>query len=90
MNFSKSAPLIAGYARRGARFSRCCDKFLLFRMAVVKPFRGVMYNPAVVGDLGMNFCPPFDAMSPQLEEELLKTVAVQYCEVGACTSGGGG
>ena len=40
-------------------------------MIIARPFRGIFYNPARAGDESLNLSPPFDAMSPQLEEELL-------------------
>jgi uncharacterized protein (DUF1015 family) len=39
-------------------------------MADVRPFRGVRYNEQVVGDLASVICPPYDVITPQMEEEL--------------------
>ena len=39
-------------------------------MAVVRPFRGCRYNPAVVGDLGSVLCPPYDMIDSELKESL--------------------
>src|SRR5262245_39027364 len=34
-------------------------------MATIRPFRGVRYNPAVVGDLQRVVSPPYDVISPE-------------------------
>lgn len=34
-------------------------------MAEIRPFRGLRYNPAKVGDLGSAMCPPYDVISPE-------------------------
>jgi len=34
-------------------------------MALIQPFRGVRYNPAVVGDLQQIVSPPYDVISPE-------------------------
>lgn len=34
-------------------------------MALIRPFRGVRYNPAVVGDLQQVVSPPYDVVSPE-------------------------
>ncbi|MGH8007135.1 MAG: DUF1015 domain-containing protein, partial [Candidatus Binatia bacterium] len=34
-------------------------------MALIRPFRGVRYNPAVVGDLQQVVSPPYDVISPE-------------------------
>lgn len=34
-------------------------------MATIRPFRGVRYNPAVVGDLQFVVSPPYDVISPE-------------------------
>ncbi len=39
-------------------------------MADIRPFRGVHYNPALVKDLGQVICPPYDIISPQVQQEL--------------------
>ncbi len=41
-------------------------------MAIVKPFRGVIYNTNIVGNLSLNLCPPFDAISSELQKDLLQ------------------
>ncbi len=44
-------------------------------MAEVRPFSGVHYNLSIVGDLSQVICPPYDIITPQLEQEL-------YCRSG--------
>ncbi len=39
-------------------------------MAQVLPFRGIRYNPSVVGELDAVIAPPYDVISPALQEEL--------------------
>ena len=39
-------------------------------MADIQPFRAVRYNPDVAGDVSLHVCPPFDAITPQLQQEL--------------------
>lgn len=39
-------------------------------MADIRPFRGVHYNPALVKNLSKVICPPYDIISPQLQQEL--------------------
>lgn len=39
-------------------------------MAEIRPFHGVHYNPALVKDLAKVICPPYDIISPQLQQEL--------------------
>ena len=39
-------------------------------MADVRPFRGVLFNPQVVGRMGDVICPPYDVISPQMQIEL--------------------
>ncbi len=39
-------------------------------MAEIRPFRGVRYNQKLVGDLASVICPPYDVITPQMEEEL--------------------
>ena len=39
-------------------------------MADFKPFRGIRYNPAVAGNLGINVSPPFDMITPALQRDL--------------------
>lgn len=39
-------------------------------MAEILPFRAVYYNSSVVGDLSDVICPPYDIITPRLEDEL--------------------
>ena len=39
-------------------------------MARIHPFRAVYYNALIVGDLSGVICPPYDIISPQMEQEL--------------------
>jgi uncharacterized protein (DUF1015 family) len=39
-------------------------------MAEIHPFRGVHYNPRKVKDLADVICPPYDVISPQMQQEL--------------------
>lgn len=39
-------------------------------MADIRPFRGLRYNQALVPDLSRVVCPPYDVISPQLQQEL--------------------
>lgn len=39
-------------------------------MADIRPFQGVHYNPSLVKNLSKVVCPPYDIISPQLQQEL--------------------
>lgn len=39
-------------------------------MAVIRPFVGTRYNDRAVGDLAQVLAPPYDVISPQMQEEL--------------------
>jgi uncharacterized protein (DUF1015 family) len=39
-------------------------------LAEIQPFRAVRYNPDVAGDVSLHVCPPFDVITPQLQQEL--------------------
>jgi uncharacterized protein (DUF1015 family) len=39
-------------------------------MAEIRPFRGVRYNQELIGDLSSVICPPYDVITPQMEDEL--------------------
>jgi len=39
-------------------------------MAEIRPFRGVRYNQSLVKDLSTVICPPYDIITPQLQQEL--------------------
>ena len=40
-------------------------------MAKVTPFRGWRYNPAVVDDMAAVLCPPYDLITPQVQQALM-------------------
>jgi len=50
-------------------------------MAEVKPFRGVRYNKSMVGDLSAVICPPYDIISPQMEEELYRRSQYNFIRI---------
>ncbi len=39
-------------------------------MAEIRPFRAVRYNQSLIGDLASVICPPYDIISPQMQQEL--------------------
>jgi len=39
-------------------------------MAAVNPFRGWRYNPDTVGDMASVLCPPYDMITPEIQEAL--------------------
>ncbi len=39
-------------------------------MAEIRPFHGVHYNPSLVNDCSLVICPPYDIITPQLQQEL--------------------
>tara|TARA_B110000263_G_scaffold211288_1_gene194169 strand:+ start:5843 stop:7123 length:1281 start_codon:yes stop_codon:yes gene_type:complete len=39
-------------------------------MAELRPFKGIRYNQKISGDLALNVCPPFDSISPSLQNTL--------------------
>ena len=39
-------------------------------MADIRPFQGVHYNPTVIKNLAKVICPPYDIISPQMQQEL--------------------
>ncbi|GAI78778.1 unnamed protein product, partial [marine sediment metagenome] len=44
----------------------------VFRMAEVIPFRGIRYNPGIVGNLADVICPPYDVITPQQQNYYCK------------------
>ena len=40
-------------------------------MAKVTPFRGWRYNPAMVDDMGAVLCPPYDMITPSIQQALM-------------------
>ena len=41
-------------------------------MAIIKPFRGIRFNNKIIKNPGLNISPPFDAITPELNESLQK------------------
>ena len=41
-------------------------------MARVSPFRGLRYNPEAVEDIGDVLCPPYDLITPQIQQALME------------------
>jgi len=39
-------------------------------VAEIRPFRGIHYNQSVVSDLSTVICPPYDVITPQMQQEL--------------------
>jgi uncharacterized protein (DUF1015 family) len=50
-------------------------------MSVIKPFNGLVYNPAKVGDMTKIVCPPYDVISPEHEVTLKKRSPFNYIHV---------
>jgi len=40
-------------------------------MPEIRPFRGVRYNPGVIGDMGAVIAPPYDIVSPAMRARLV-------------------
>ena len=53
-------------------------------MARVTPFRGWRYNPAMVDDMAVVLCPPYDLITPQIQQALMDkhTLNVIHLEAG--------
>lgn len=47
-------------------------------MAEIRPFRGVYYNQLLVSDLAEVICPPYDIITPQLQQELYHRCAYNF------------
>jgi uncharacterized protein (DUF1015 family) len=41
-------------------------------LADIRPFRGTHYNPSLVKDLAKVICPPYDIITPQMQQELYR------------------
>ncbi len=50
-------------------------------MADIRPFQGVHYNSAVVKDLAKVICPPYDIITPQLQQELYQRSDYNYVRI---------
>lgn len=47
----------------------------------VKPFRGLLYNERLLGQIGRLSCPPYDIISPQQERNLKKSSPYNFCNI---------
>jgi uncharacterized protein (DUF1015 family) len=47
-------------------------------VAEIRPFRGVRYNQGLVKDLASVICPPYDIITPQLQQELYHRSAYNF------------
>ena len=59
-------------------------------MADVRPFRGIHYNPARAGDLGLNVSPPFDMITAALQRDLYERSAYNIVRLELSRRGLGG
>ena len=50
-------------------------------MAEIYPFRSVRYNQSIVKDLSEVICPPYDIISPQLEQELYRRSQYNFIRI---------
>ncbi|MBF0619667.1 MAG: DUF1015 domain-containing protein [Candidatus Omnitrophica bacterium] len=50
-------------------------------MSVIKPFKGYVYDAAKVGDINKVVCPPYDVISPELEQVLQKRSPYNFIHV---------
>ena len=50
-------------------------------MAEIRPFRGVRYNPQIITDLSTVICPPYDIISPQMQQELYQRNEYNFVRV---------
>jgi uncharacterized protein (DUF1015 family) len=50
-------------------------------MSVIKPFHGITYNPAKVGDMNKIVCPPYDVIPPEHEINLKKRSAYNFIHI---------
>lgn len=50
-------------------------------MADIRPFRGVHYSPAAVGDLAGVICPPYDIITPQMQLELYRRSEFNFVRI---------
>jgi len=50
-------------------------------MAEIRPFKGVRYNLPVVGDLAKVICPPYDIISPELQDRLYQNSEYNFVRI---------
>lgn len=50
-------------------------------MAEIRPFQGLHYNPSLVKDLAKVICPPYDIISPQMQDELYQRSEYNFVRI---------
>jgi uncharacterized protein (DUF1015 family) len=50
-------------------------------LAEIRPFQGVYYNKSLVKDLAAVICPPYDVISPQIQQELYRRSDFNFVRV---------
>jgi len=50
-------------------------------LADIRPFHGVHYNPSLVKDLAQVICPPYDIITPQMQQELYQRSEYNFVRV---------
>jgi uncharacterized protein (DUF1015 family) len=50
-------------------------------MADIRPFQGVRYNQQIITDLASVICPPYDIISPQLQDELYRSSEFNFVRI---------
>jgi uncharacterized protein (DUF1015 family) len=50
-------------------------------LADIRPFQGVHYNPTVIKNLAKVICPPYDIISPQLQQELYQRSEYNFVRI---------
>ena len=50
-------------------------------MAEIRPFQGVHYNPSLVKDLAKVICPPYDIISPQMQQALYQRSEYNFVRI---------
>ncbi len=50
-------------------------------MADIRPFHGVHYNPSLVKDLAKVICPPYDIITPQMQQELYQRSEYNFVRI---------
>lgn len=50
-------------------------------MAEISPFQGIRYNQQAIGDLASVICPPYDIISPLMQEELYRNSEYNFVRI---------
>ena len=50
-------------------------------MADIRPFQGVHYNPSLVKDMARVLCPPYDVITPLMQQELYQRSDANYVRI---------